>query len=138
MQPLAVVRSEFGDPIVIRFEACTLQVSIMETEKRHSERCVQHLGMNTVDVLVLETFGRVPSAGTRRLVALVLARLAEEILEFLPAPACGKAARDRETWDSGCDKKKIALVVTFDYPGSVVLILRVQPLDPQIGRFHHV
>src|SRR4029077_18950295 len=105
MQPLGVVRSEFGDPIVIRLEACTLQVSIMETEKRHPERCVQHLGMDAVDVLVLETLGRAavdvlfletlgrfPSAGTRRLVALVLARLAEEILEFLPAPACGKAA----------------------------------------------
>src|SRR6266436_10212212 len=94
--------------------------------------------MNAVDVLVLETLGRVPSAGTCRLVALILARLAEEILEFLPAPARGKAARDRETRNSRCDEKKIAFVVTFDYPGSVVLILRVQPFDPEIGRFHHV
>src|SRR6185437_1766630 len=60
-----------------------------------------------------------------------------ELLEFLSAAACGKTSRDWKRRQTRSDEH-IAALVALDYPRHLVAKFPVDPLDPQIGRLHHV
>src|ERR1700689_4052871 len=133
MQPLGTVRAELPDPVVVHAEARAAQFIIVEPEQWHPERRVDHLGLHAVDILILDSFRRVPAARARRLVALL-----QMLLQFFAALADAEAARDRERAHAGCDKEIAFTALALDYFRRPVAKFVVEPRLPEIGGLHHV
>src|SRR5713226_5904870 len=125
--------AEFGHPIVVGREARLLEPWVVQAEQRHTECGVEDLGFDSVDVLVLNSFHRVPTARPATFVAFLPGL--GEILRLIP---CGKATSDGKG-PNALDGEEGALLplVALDHTRSSVLIFVVQALLPQIGWLHH-
>src|SRR5215510_5005782 len=126
--------AEFGDPVIVGAETCLLETCVIQTEQRHAERSVENLGFDSIDLLVLNPFHRVPTAWPATLVAFF-----PSLGEIFRLIARGKAPSDRKGPNT-FDGKEGALLplVALDHTRSTVLIFVVQALLPQIGWLHHV
>ena len=82
----------------MRKQAC-LQFCVGQSEQRHRQARVDDLGGDAVDVLVLETFDRVPAAAAHLAVSF-----AHMLSQFLSAFADGPQSRDREGHNSWRDQ----------------------------------
>src|SRR5262249_7061798 len=138
VQPARIVGSKVRDPIVVNPKTRTLQIGIMQPEQGHAQGRVQHLSLHTIDVLNLDALGRVPTAGARRLVALVLVCALHEFAEFFSAAAGRKSARDRKGGNVGRHENKRAAVLTPDNARRAIAKFLVQPLGPEIRGLGHV
>src|SRR5260370_9800811 len=87
-QTLGIVRAELREPVVVRAEACALQVGVAQVEERHAEGSVEHFGLDAIDVLVLDALGRIPSPRPRCLVPSF-----HVLLDLFAAPSGAQAAR---------------------------------------------
>ncbi len=84
MQPVRLVGTKLREPVVVDTEYRPLQLGIGHPEQPHPQCPVKHLGMNAVDVLVLQPLGGIPSRGPSRLIAGIL-----QVLTQLLAAAPG-------------------------------------------------
>src|SRR5216683_2309947 len=132
-QTLGIVRAELREPVVVRAEACALQVGVAQVEERHAEGSVEHFGLDAVDILVLDALGRVPSARTRCLVASF-----HVLLQFFAAAAGTEAARHGERTKPRAREDKTLAVRLRDYSWSLVLKLFVDMVDPEVRGLHHM
>src|SRR5262249_38793311 len=106
---------------------------VIESEERHPQRRVDHLGLNAVDVLIFDALCGIPSAGTSGLVAFL-----EVLFQLLAALADAETAGDGE-WPHAGREEKVALAgfALYDF-GCAVAELVVKPFLPQVSGFHHV
>src|SRR5712692_1702590 len=132
-ETLGIVRAELREPVVVRAEACALQVGVAQVEERHAEGSVEHFGLDAVDILVLDALGRVPSARTRCLVASF-----HMLFELFTAAAGAEAARNRERIKPRAGEDKTLAVRLRDYSWSLVLELFVDMVDPEVRGLHHM
>ena len=123
---------ELRDPVVIGLKAGPLELDVFEVKQKHAQRGVQHLALDPVNVLVFETLGWIPAAGSGLLVANILIGL-----QLFRVFARGKAAADRKGSQALSHKKAAGFaLMVFDYARGTVTKRPVDPLQPQIGRFH--
>src|SRR5713226_6608611 len=132
-QALGIVRAELREPVVVRAETCALQVGVAQVEERHAEGSVEHLGLDAIDILILDALGRVPSARTRCLVASF-----HVLLQFFAAAAGTEAARHGERTKPRAREDKALAVRLRDYSWSLVLKLFVDMVDPEVRGLHHM
>ena len=89
--------------------------------------------MHTVDILIFEALDGVPTAGAGCFVAS-----AQMVLEFLATPSSPKATRNRKWLHVGCDKNMDGFPGVLNDLWCLIAIFFIEPLLPEIGRFHHM
>src|SRR5579875_63533 len=115
-QAVGIVFAKVGQPVVIDFETGGLQLSVVDTEQRHPQCGVKHLGHDTVDLLVLKALRRIPMA-----LGIVTLGLLDEIDQLPAAASRSESPGDGKRPDSGTDENIAALAFGFDYAGSAFL-----------------
>src|SRR5581483_6251981 len=68
-QALRIVGAKLSQPVVVNLKAVMLQFAIAQCEQWHPQAGIEHFGAYAIDILILEPFGRIPSAGTGSFVA---------------------------------------------------------------------
>src|SRR5437660_7036602 len=121
------MRTELGEPFVVNAKTGALQIGIVEPEQRHSERRVQHLRLDAVDLLILDALDGVPSTGTRRLVAPL-----HMIAQLLAAATGAEAARYWKRADARRDEDIALAVRALLHMGRAIPELLVEPRLPEI------
>ena len=133
-QAFRVIAAKFAQPVVIGPKTRLLELGVVQTEQRHAERGVQDLGLNPINLLVLDPLGRVPAARPGALIALFPGF--GQVFGFV---AGGKATRDRKRPQT-LDTEKMAFlpVIALDNAGRPVPVFCIQAGLPQVGRLHHM
>ena len=62
-KPLGIIATVLHRPVIVRLKTGSPQLSIIETVQGHAHRGVDHLGLHTVEVLVLNPGGWIPDTG---------------------------------------------------------------------------
>ena len=133
VQAFGTMRTELRHPVVIGPEAGPLQVGIRQPEERHTQRGVEHLRFDSIDLLVFDTFDRVPAARTGGFVAFV-----HMVFQLFSGPSGPEPTGDGKGVDAVRHKDEARLLRVFDHFRRLVTEFVVQTLLPQIGRLHHV
>src|SRR5262249_7730283 len=124
---------EVREPVIVKAKAGMLQFGITESEERHPERCIEHFSFHAINVLVLDSFGRVPSARACRLIAPF-----HVLLEFLAAAASAEATRYRERRDVRTHEYITGAAMSRNYPRSTIFEPLTEAVDEEVCRLHHV
>jgi hypothetical protein len=135
VQAPAVVAAELAEPAVVCVEAGALQVAVGHPEQAHAEARVQHLGVDAVELLVLDALDRVPAARPRGLVALV-----EQLLELLARTPGREPARDRERRRALRDEEvaRALAALVLDHLRRALAEAPVDARLPEVERLGHV
>src|SRR5262245_15962050 len=88
LRRVAAVR---GEPVVVDAEALLLKPGVLEPEDTEAERRVEHVRLDAVPLVILETLARIPSSRPR----IGVRALREKLRELLGRLAGGQADADR-------------------------------------------
>ena len=133
IESLGIVRPEFRHPVVIDPKTGPLEFGVRKLKQGQTQRGVDHLSPDPVDILVLNALDRVPTAGPSRFITT-----GEMFLEFLATPARRKSTRHRKRRNTGSHKKMSGFFLVFNDPRGAVPKPLIQSGGPQVGRLCHM